>query len=175
MIFDGYNKTVNMEIKEAKKNGGCYILENNVVMPDFTCKTNHEFKQDEKENEKYSFNLKKSNKHVFINFWATWCGPCVRELKYLQELYEEYKDKIDFVFINCGSSENELTNFAKSNNYTFPIGFDEDDYISNMFSVRSIPMTVIVNKDKVIKNIIIGAVSKNEYKNNIEEVLKNNE
>lgn len=40
---------------------------------------------------------------VYINFWATWCGPCIREIPELEEVYQEYKDKDDFVFLSITS------------------------------------------------------------------------
>jgi thiol-disulfide isomerase/thioredoxin len=176
---DDFKKDIIMEIKQAKKDkDGYYILEEGVVMPNFVCETNYEFKQDNKSVENtendtdYMFNLYKSNKPVFINFWATWCNPCVMELPDLQRLYYKYNQYVDFLMINCGAQKNILLDFIKNKEFTFPVGFDTDNKLSNMFSVRSIPMTLILDKNKIIKNIIIGAVSEEEYEGFIKNIIE---
>lgn len=165
-----------MEKKQAKKDAnGCYILEEGVIMPNFVCETNYKFKQDDKsvkDTEKdtdYLFDLYKSNKPVFINFWAIWCNPCVMELPDLQKLYDKYKEYVDFLMINCGSKRNILLDFIENKKFKFPVGFDIENKLSNMFSVRSIPMTLILDKDKIIKHIIIGAREEEQY----EKFIKN--
>ena len=78
-----------------------YNLEENIKIPDFTCETNFEFQQNNKNNEDIlTFSLYKSSKPVFINFWATWCGPCMGEMPDLQKLFNKYYKTIDFIFIN---------------------------------------------------------------------------
>ena len=71
-----------------------YKEDMNNKMQNFSCELNN--------NQVFELYGRKNNKPVFINFWATWCGPCVGELPDLQKVYDEYKDKVDFVFINCG-------------------------------------------------------------------------
>ena len=149
-----------------KKN---YNLEENIKIPDFTCETNFDFQQNNENNEDIlTFSLYKSPKPVFINFWATWCGPCVGEMPDLQKLFNKYYKTIDFIFINCGANKKELYDFLKKNNYNLPLGFDEKNELAYSFNVKAIPMTILVNKDKIIKNIIIGARSEDQY----EELIK---
>ena len=149
-----------------KKN---YNLEENIKIPDFICETNFDFQQNNENNEDIlTFSLYKSPKPVFINFWATWCGPCVGELPDLQKLFNKYNKTIDFIFINCGANKEELYDFLKKNNYNLPLGFDEKNELAYSFNVKAIPMTILVNKDKIIKNIIIGARSEDQY----EELIK---
>ena len=149
-----------------KKN---YNLEENIKIPDFTCETNFDFQQNNENNKDIlTFSLYKSPKPVFINFWATWCGPCVGEMPDLQKLFNKYNKTIDFIFINCGANKEELYDFLKKNNYNLPLGFDEKNELAYSFNVKAIPMTILVNKDKIIKNIIIGARSEDQY----EELIK---
>ena len=146
-----------------------YNLEENIKIPDFICETNFDFQQNNENNKDIlTFSLYKSPKPVFINFWATWCGPCVGEMPDLQKLFNKYNKTIDFIFINCGANKEELYDFLKKNNYNLPLGFDEKNELAYSFNVKAIPMTILVNKDKIIKNIIIGARSEDQY----EELIK---
>ena len=77
-------------------------------------------------------------KKVYINFWATWCGPCIREIPELEEVYQEYKDKDDFVFLSITSpndakfananpaDESQKVILSKANELgiTYPVLFD---------------------------------------------------
>ena len=150
-----------------------YVLKENAQMLDFTCETNFDFQQNNDKNEVLTFNLYKSSKPVFINFWATWCGPCVGEMPDLQRLFNKYYKTIDFIFINCGANKKGLTDFLKNNKYKIPIGFDENNELSNLFGVKAIPMTIIIDKNKIIKNIIIGARNEKQYEGFISDLLKN--
>ena len=67
-------------------------------------------------------NLKNfKGKTLFLNFWGTWCPPCVKEWPSVQELYETRKGKIDFVLIAMQDDEEKVRNFIKENNYTAPV------------------------------------------------------
>ena len=66
-------------------------------------------------------NLK--GKVAFINFWATWCGPCKRELPYVQKLREQFKDRKDVVILtlNVDDEVGQVLPFMKENKYSFPV------------------------------------------------------
>ena len=77
----------------------------------------------------YNWNLKGLNtsnidfndtkgKVIFVNFWATWCPPCVAEMPSLQELYESYNQEVEFLFV-ANDKKEKVTSFMKNNNYTF--------------------------------------------------------
>ena len=109
----------------------------------------------------FNFNEMKGNV-VLVNIWATWCPPCIAEMPSLQELSNDYKDKIDFVFV---SSEKQavLEQFLKKNNYSLDVYIPKTE-APETFNVRSIPRTFLIDQKG---NIIIdksGAANWNSDK-----------
>lgn len=119
-----------------------------------------------------NFDLSKTDKPALINFWATWCPPCREEMPSLQNLYEEYGNKIDFVMIDSGETKEAVQSFLVENEvYTFPIGYDTDNTYGFKFNIMAIPTTYIVGKDKKIKNVIVGMRTEEQYKEFIEKAI----
>ena len=119
-----------------------------------------------------TFDLSKTDKPALINFWATWCPPCRAEMPGLQNLYEEYGNKIDFVMVDLGESKEAVEDFLVENEiYTFPIAYDIDNTYGFKFNITGIPTTYIIGKDKKIKNLIVGMRTDKQYKEFIEKVI----
>lgn len=137
----------------------------NTKMQNFSCEVNN--------NQRFELYNRKNNKPVFINFWATWCGPCVGELPDLQKVYDEYKDKVDFIFINCGDSKEMINEFINKSAiiYSIPIGFDEKNELGLKFNISAIPTTYILKVDNTIYDKIIGSRAGDEYKELLDKVL----
>lgn len=118
----------------------------------------------------------KSDKVVLINFWATWCGPCVGEMPAFQQLYDEYGDSLALVAIDCAEDKETVDRFIADNGYTFPVAYDENGEIGGKYPTQGIPYTVIVAPDGKISKIYLGAndaeTQYKEYKAAIDEVMK---
>lgn len=101
-------------------------------------------------------------KTVMIDFWATWCGPCIASFPGLQQTVNKYADDKDvkFLFINSWERvENKKQNaadFMKKNNYTFHVLMDEDNKVITDFKVSGIPTKFIIDKEQNIRFISIG-------------------
>tara|TARA_R110002050_G_scaffold5292_1_gene23904 strand:- start:7131 stop:7691 length:561 start_codon:yes stop_codon:yes gene_type:complete len=89
-------------------------------------------------------------KIILINFWATWCPPCIAEMPSMQKLYNDYKDNVSFVFVTT-DYYNEINPFLKKNNYTFKVFRPEEGY-PEFFNINTIPRTFLIDKEG---NIII--------------------
>lgn len=90
-------------------------------------------------------------KKVLLNFWATWCGPCVGEMPALQKLADEYPDELVILAVNCSEDKGTVQKFIKNNGYTFPIVLDTDGAIQFMFGgITSLPTTFIIDEDGYI-------------------------
>ena len=93
---------------------------------------------------------KVKGKVVLLNFWATWCPPCIAEVPSLQALYNDYSDKVVFLFIT-NDLHNEIDPFLKNNKYTFKV-FRPISAYPEYFNITSIPRTFLIDKEG---NIII--------------------
>ena len=82
---------------------------------------------------------------VFINFWATWCPPCIAELPSIQSLYNDYKDKITFIFITNEEWKN-VKKFYDKNNYKLPT-YKVISMLPEVLNTNSIPKTYIISKN----------------------------
>lgn len=97
-------------------------------------------------------------KKIILNFWATWCGPCVGEMPAFQRLAEEYPDDLVILAVNCSEDQSTVDKFIRENNYTFPIVMDEEGYIQSMFGgITSIPLTAIIDEEGYIVTNHLGA------------------
>lgn len=111
-------------------------------------------------------------KIVFLNFWATWCPPCVGEMPHIEELYKEYKSSDEDVIIlgvaipNIGQegSKEDITEFLNSNGYTFPVVFDNTAEVIEQYGISAFPTTYIIDREGNIKGYIPGAMDKSTMK-----------
>ncbi len=118
-----------------------------------------------------------NGKVVFLNFWASWCGPCKAEMPHMQKVHEEYKDKdVVILAVNITSSEKNgiegVNSFLDENKYTFPVLYDKDGAVANQYRVSGIPTTYILDKDGIIVNKVSGAISEERIKEEIEAGMK---
>lgn len=85
-------------------------------------------------------------KVVLVNFWATWCGPCRVEMPHLEKLYQEYhKQGVAFLTISDEQPET-VRQFLKARNYSFGSMVDAQSVVSNLYGVRGIPHTFLVDR-----------------------------
>ena len=96
-------------------------------------------------------------KIILLNFWATWCGPCVGEMPAFPRLIEKYGDSLALVAVDCEENEKTVTDFLDNEGYTFPVVLDIDGSICNMYPTDGIPYTLIIDTDGTIAYINLGA------------------
>ncbi|PIR12596.1 MAG: thiol-disulfide oxidoreductase [Flavobacteriales bacterium CG_4_9_14_0_2_um_filter_35_242] len=101
-------------------------------------------------------------KVVFVNFWATWCPPCRAEMPLIQKLYNDYKTKVDFVFVTSDPSE-KVTSYYQEHQLDLPT-YNMHTQEPSEFVTRSIPATYIVSKKGKIVVSTVGAADWNSDK-----------
>ena len=94
-------------------------------------------------------------KVIFLNYWATWCPPCRAEMPSIQQLYNDYNDKIAFIFITNDPKE-KVVQFYQDKNHNFPT-YQLASNPAPEISTRSLPTTFIIDKNGRIVTKEVGA------------------
>ncbi|VAX28203.1 Thiol:disulfide oxidoreductase related to ResA [hydrothermal vent metagenome] len=96
-------------------------------------------------------------KVVLLNFWATWCGPCKKEMPEMQAAYDELKDQ-GFVILalNFGEKAKKAEKLVKEMGLTFPILLDRKVEVAERHRVVSLPVTFFVDPKGIIKEQVFG-------------------
>ena len=94
---------------------------------------------------------------VVLDFWATWCGPCLLAMPGLQEVHEEFGGRgVEILAVNLGEDREHVEGFLEENGYTFPVVADEDRDIGRLFGVRGIPAQVVLDREGRVASVEIG-------------------
>lgn len=113
-------------------------------------------------------------KVIFLNFWATWCPPCKKEMPDIENIYKEYgENKKDVVILGVNSEkENEVKKFLKDKGYTFPTVIDENSEVMRKYFIQAFPTSFVIDKEGNVYGYVMGGLTKEQIKQVIEEVLK---
>ena len=113
------------------------------------------------EGKRVDFNQFKGKK-ILINFWATWCPPCIAEMPSMQALYDDYEDKVVFLFIT-NDEDAAISKFLSKHEYTFPI-YREGSEAPKLLHTNSLPTTYLINETGEIVIDKTGAADWNTEK-----------
>ena len=123
-------------------------------------------------------------KKVYINMWASWCGPCMREIPELEKVYQKYKNNKDFVFLSITSpndaefknqspqdkSKDVILKKAKELGTTYPVLFDVNDRFIINYAIRSFPTHILINSDGTFETRIAGSVNEETLTKELEKL-----
>lgn len=113
--------------------------------------------------------MDKRDKLTLVDFWATWCGPCVKKLPALKEIYKKYPD-INFISVSSDTDTDRLLKYIKKNDLSWIHILDEEGEIGKLWKVNAIPQLFLLGKDgkllytsevfedsklKILENIIL--------------------
>ncbi|MEO5348372.1 MAG: TlpA family protein disulfide reductase [Magnetococcus sp. YQC-3] len=94
---------------------------------------------------------------VLVNFWATWCPPCLKEMPSMERLWKELGGKgLVILAVNIGESADNVEYFGFSHNLTFPLLLDQNDSSSRAWLVRGLPTSYVLDSQGRIVYQAIG-------------------
>ena len=102
-------------------------------------------------------------KPIVLNFWASWCGPCQREMPDFDEKYRELGDQVQFLMINMTDGNRETVEkaaaFIAQKGYTFPVFYDTRLQAAMTYGAYSLPMTFFIDSNGNLITHVVGAIN----------------
>jgi thiol-disulfide isomerase/thioredoxin len=94
---------------------------------------------------------------VMLDFWATWCGPCVQELPLLAEVAAAYKDKgVVFCAVNEQEKPDQIHKFLKEKKLAITVALDSEGAVGAVYHAEAIPLLVLIDKKGVVQSVHVG-------------------
>lgn len=135
--------------RELLKNEGFYVPEKKIYIEDFELndiKGNITTLSEEK------------GKIILLNFWATWCAPCIYEMPSLEALHRNMsREGMKIITISLGERTKTVRRFINRGGYTFQVLLDPENLTGILYGIKSIPTTLIINKEGYIIASYTGA------------------
>ncbi len=111
---------------------------------------------------------------IFLNFWATWCIPCKKEIPFFNEAYKTHKDNgLNIIGISIDRSEKIIKKFVKKQEMVYPIVKGSQKFLNDYGIARVVPVTVIIDKKGKLRHKVIGELEKEEIEKYFQDL--NNE
>lgn len=95
---------------------------------------------------------------VLINFWSTWCGPCVDEIPAIRSSFQQHYPNLVVLAIESDTSRNDLIEFSRDKDIPYPILLGSDS-ITRQYRIQAYPTSFFVDADGVIQSVVIGGMS----------------
>jgi len=103
-----------------------------------------------------------TGKRVIINFWATWCAPCIEELPLFEEIHKQNQSDLLVIGINVNEPHEVVQSFVEEMGISFTVLLDTDGALSDMYRVWGYPTTFFVNADGTLAATHTGPLSRSE-------------
>lgn len=112
---------------------------------------------------------------MLINFWASWCGPCIQEMPALDKLAQKYQMLgVQVWGVNVENDNKAALAYLNKVPVGFPVLFDVDNSVSKAFQVEAMPTTVIIDKNGAVRSVHRGYQPgyEKKYENDIKGLLR---
>ena len=101
-------------------------------------------------------------KPIILNFWATWCPPCVEEMPSLIQLQDRLKGKVTIIAVSLDIDDSAYHRFIKDHNINFTTVRDGEQHSNTLYGTYKFPETYIIDSKGIIRRKFIGAVNWND-------------
>lgn len=99
-------------------------------------------------------------KVVMINFWASWCTPCVREMPMINQIAQTYQEDVQTLFVNVGEAKGTIREFMNKQQFDFPVIIDVTGKVSGLYRITGLPATMIIDQEGIFRHILLGELTK---------------
>src|SRR5262249_12272986 len=105
-----------------------------------------------------SFRLSKARgKVVILDFWATWCGPCVSAMPQVERVAREFRDRdVQLVAVNLQETEKQITSMLERHKLDVTVALDRDGDVALKYAASAIPQTVIIDREGNVSRLFVG-------------------
>ncbi|TAN63478.1 MAG: TlpA family protein disulfide reductase [Magnetospirillum sp.] len=113
-----------------------------------------------------------AGKVVVVRFWATWCPFCKDEMKMIQTVWSQSRDKgFEVLAVNAGQDKGDITAFVAKLGVTYPVLLDPGSKITRQYGVTGLPMTLFIGRDGKVAGRILGETDEATFRHKLEELL----
>ena len=113
---------------------------------------------------------------VLVNLWATWCPPCRAEMKSIEKIYQEYRERgLTVLAVNMTYQDDALAvqPFVREQGLTFPILLDQTGQVGRDYQLKSLPSSYFIGRDGIINEVVIGGpMAEALLRTRVEQILK---
>lgn len=110
---------------------------------------------------------------VLLNFWATYCKPCEREMPLLEEQFQQYRDQgVVILAVNIGETDMVVNHFVSKYDLTFPILNDKNQEVLDAFGVDPLPITFLIDKEGYVVQVHKGEILNEKMATEMIEEIK---
>lgn len=109
---------------------------------------------------------------VVLNFWATWCPPCRVEMPYFENANNLFDGEVAVLGLNQAESAAIIVDYARDRGLTYPLLVDEDMRVNNLYGVLNLPTTIFIDKNGIVREVLIGTISQAVLEDRIEQLLE---
>lgn len=113
---------------------------------------------------------------VFLNFWATYCPPCKKEMPFMQNQYDLLKEKgVTILAVDVGEPQSVVEKFAEKYGLTFPILLDSNQETMALYDVAAIPVSFLIDENGMVVDRITAGLTESQIADYLKQVMPKSE